>query len=54
MMGGKYKFPKLSEMYEILFKRPILGHHNAQNDVVALERCYRELKKRGVFVGDFV
>lgn len=49
MVAGRYKYPSLEEMYGILFKRPVVGHHNAQNDVIALERCFRELKKRGVF-----
>lgn len=38
---------KLSELHEHLFGSPFEGAHRAREDVMALARCYTELKKRG-------
>ena len=35
-----YKIPKLSELYEFLFKETFEGAHNAEADVTATARCY--------------
>lgn len=45
---GKYKWPKLEELHEILFGEKFDGAHEAMVDVLACGRCYFELLKRGV------
>lgn len=45
---GKYKWPKLEELYKILFHKKFVGAHDALSDVKATRRCYYELKRRGV------
>jgi len=42
------KFPKLEELYQILFEEDFEGAHDAMADVRATMRCYFELKSRGV------
>lgn len=44
-----YKWPKLIELYRILFGEEFTGAHDALYDVKATHRCYFELVKRGVF-----
>lgn len=45
-INGQYKFPKLSELYQFLFKRlPEVELHDAFNDTHILFRCYKKLKK---------
>lgn len=36
---------KLNELYFLLTKKDMKGHHRAKNDVLALYECYRRLKK---------
>jgi len=42
------KFPKLEELYRILFQEDFEGAHDAMADITATMRCYFELKKRGI------
>lgn len=35
-----YKYPKLSELYNYIFKEEIKGAHNAEYDVVNCAKCY--------------
>ena len=43
-----YKYPKLQELYWKLFGEDFDDAHNAMNDIEATERCFWELKKRGI------
>ena len=44
-----YKYPKLSELYRLLFGYPPSGTlHNSQYDVECTIECFKELKKREV------
>ena len=43
-----YKFPKLMELYRILFGESFEGAHDAMADVTATMKCFFELKRRGV------
>jgi DNA polymerase III subunit epsilon len=45
---GNYKWPKLEELYQFLFKKPMEGAHDACADVRACRECFLELVKRGV------
>lgn len=45
---GKFKWPKLEELYSFLFNEPFENAHDALADVRATRRCYYELQKRGV------
>ncbi len=42
------KWPRLEELYWILFHERFEGAHDASVDVAACARCYFELKNRGV------
>lgn len=44
---GGFKWPKLEELYFKLFNESFPAH-NAKEDVLATERCYLELVKRGI------
>ena len=46
--GGKYKWPKLSELYFKLFDSDFDAAHNASADVQATARCFLELLRIGV------
>ena len=46
--NDKYKFPKLEELYYILFKNHFSNAHDALVDVKACAKCFFELKKLGV------
>jgi DNA polymerase III subunit alpha len=46
--GGRLKFPKLSELYEILFEHGFPDAHDAAYDVDATARSYFELLKRKI------
>ncbi len=46
---GGLKWPKLSEMYQVLFGEPFPDAHDARADVNACARCFFELKRRGIF-----
>jgi DNA polymerase III epsilon subunit-like protein len=43
-----YKWPKLEELYELLFGSTFGGAHDAGVDVAACACCFFELKNRGV------
>ena len=42
---GKYKWPKLTELYRFLFNEDFEGAHDALADVRATRRCYYKLKE---------
>ena len=46
--GSGFKYPKLVELYQILFDKNFSGMHDAMADVTATMECFFELKKRGV------
>lgn len=46
--GNGFKFPKLEELYFILFGEKFDGAHQAGNDATACAECYFELVKRGL------
>ena len=46
---GKYKFPKLSELYSFLFNTSFQEAHNASADVEATSRCFFELIQRNTY-----
>lgn len=46
--GGKYKWPKLEELHEILFGEKFDMAHNAAADVEATARCFLELVRLDV------
>ncbi len=46
--GSGYKWPKLEELYRILFGEDFEGAHDALADVRATRRCYYELVEKGV------
>ncbi len=41
---GKFKWPKLTELYQFLFNEEFSGAHSAMKDVRATRRCYYKLK----------
>jgi len=43
------KWPKLEELYWVVFNKQFANAHNSANDVEATRKCYFELVKRGVF-----
>ena len=49
-LPGKYgtKWPKLEELYKILFKEDMENCHDAMTDVKATKECYFELKKLNI------
>ena len=46
--GSGFKYPKLTELYQILFEKEFRGAHDAMADVTATMECFFELKRRGV------
>ena len=46
--GGKFKWPKLSELHEVLFGEPFEDAHNAAADVEATARCFFALLTKNV------
>jgi DNA polymerase III epsilon subunit-like protein len=42
-----YKWPKLNELYQVLFNKGFAGAHDAGNDVAACRECFFELLKKG-------
>jgi DNA polymerase-3 subunit alpha len=46
--GGKFKPPKLMELYESLFEKQFMEAHNAAADVEATARCFFELLRRKI------
>ena len=49
--AGRPKWPKLEELYKILFGKDFDNAHNAFADVLATRACYYELIKREVITG---
>ncbi len=47
--GGRYKLPKLGELYRHLFQEDFVEAHNATADVEATTRAFLELIRRGHF-----
>lgn len=45
---GGFKWPKLAELYYILFEKDLLDAHGALVDVQTVSKCFFELKRRGV------
>ncbi|RLG14201.1 MAG: 3'-5' exonuclease [Candidatus Nanohalarchaeota archaeon] len=43
-----HKWPKLSELHEILFNQGFEDAHNAEADTQACAKCFFELKRRGI------
>lgn len=43
-----YKYPKLNELYALLFNSDFEDAHNSMADIRATLKCYKELKKRGI------
>lgn len=41
--SGKHKYPKLVELYKILFKEDMKGNHDAFADVIGCRECFLEL-----------
>tara|TARA_B110000037_G_scaffold12375_1_gene13203 strand:- start:4274 stop:8572 length:4299 start_codon:yes stop_codon:yes gene_type:complete len=52
--GGKFKWPKLTELHEKLFGIGFAEAHNASADVEATSRCFLELIRIGVFTPEYV
>jgi DNA polymerase III subunit alpha len=48
-IGGKFKLPSLSELYNYLFDESFVEAHNATADVEATSRCFLELVRREFF-----
>ncbi len=46
--GGRFKPPKLMELYEYLFEEQFIEAHNAAADVEATARCFFELLRRKI------
>jgi DNA polymerase III epsilon subunit-like protein len=46
---GKYKWPKLAELYAALFEGANFAEaHNSEKDVAACAKCFFEMKRRGI------
>jgi hypothetical protein len=45
---GRFKPPRLNELYRFVFERDMTGAHDAGNDVRAMVECFYELRRRGV------
>lgn len=45
--GDMYKWPTLTECYQHFFGERFEGAHNAMNDVIAMMKVWRELRKAG-------
>jgi DNA polymerase-3 subunit alpha len=52
--GGKFKPPKLMELYEFLFGEQFGEAHNAAADVEATARCFLELLRRKIITPESV
>ncbi|XCI75305.1 MAG: DNA polymerase III subunit alpha [Flavobacteriales bacterium] len=51
-LGGKFKWPKLTELHQKLFGEGFSAAHNAAADVEATARCFLELLRLGVISGE--
>ena len=47
---GKYKYPKLQELYRALFLKDFPQTHTARDDILHTVECYDEMVKRGIIV----
>lgn len=45
---GKYKFPKLSELYQKLFNEEMGAAHTALQDIQNTAKCYHAMVERGI------
>ncbi len=45
---GKYKWPKLGELYQILFHEDMGAAHTALQDIQNTAKCYFELKRLSI------
>ena len=52
--GGKFKWPKLSELHQKLFGKDFSAAHNAAADVEATARCFLELLRIGIISGESI
>jgi DNA polymerase III subunit alpha len=52
--GGKFKSPKLMELYEHLFEEQFMEAHNAAADVEATTRCFFELLRKKIILPESV
>ena len=48
--NGRLKYPKLQELYSIIFGKEFDDAHNSLNDIKATVNCFFELKKRKVLL----
>lgn len=48
--SSEFKFPNLTELYKFLFKKSIIGAHDALVDTKATAECFIELMKRKLIV----
>ncbi|MEO6610712.1 MAG: 3'-5' exonuclease [Chitinophagaceae bacterium] len=48
--GGQFKWPRLEELYRVLFNKDFEGAHDAGADVAACRECYFEMIKREVMI----
>jgi DNA polymerase-3 subunit alpha len=51
---GRYKFPKLTELYKKLFGYDIEQKHNAESDTLLTAKCFKELLDKGIIELDNV
>lgn len=45
---SRYKWPKLNELYQHLFNKPLVNAHDAMIDISATADCYFEIIRRGI------
>lgn len=48
------KYLRLGDLYELLFKTPLLHQHNALNDAAATAACFFELIKKGEIDDEYI
>lgn len=48
MKGSGYKWPKLAELYYILFEEDLIDAHGALVDVQTTAKCFFKLKEQGI------
>ena len=48
------KYMRLGDLYEMLFKQPLLHQHNALVDAKATSECFFELNKRGEIDDEYI
>lgn len=55
-LPGKYgyKWPKLSELHEKLFKEPFESAHNAKADIYATAKCFFAMCQRGIISEEMI